>query len=249
MDFFWLFVYNLKYPVTIGAGIGLFLCVVMFLQGLAANNRSPSKSGDPRVAWSVISGIIFALIWMFIYAMPAPDYNVRYVEKPTVKVITKSVPIKIYSGIKVVEPTWDQRFKFCKSDPSMGFDIDRCTQYANMAKQPRIVERKVPVYLKENLQKLVEWCQDQRNNMTLDDCVDYGKKILDYHPRIVIRNLIREVPVFKGEKVIIQHDAYFDLWKKCNDAYSLERAPANQFGELRNQRMAICKDIALAGSR
>lgn len=247
MEFFWVFAYNLKYPVTIGVSIGLLLCVIMFMQGLAANNRSPSKSGDPRVAWSVMSGMLLGVLWAFVYAVPAPDYNVKYVNKPVT--VEKTKIVKVFAGTRVVEPTWDQRFKYCKGE--LGETIDRCEQFANMAKAPRVVKnvirtvtKTVPTTLEQNIQ----WCRNETDK-TLDDCVTYAKTVVNFKPRVINHTTIKHVPIYKGEKIVIRKDSYFDLWSKCNEAYSLERAPNDQFGALRNARMAICKEVAIAGSR
>jgi hypothetical protein len=257
VEFLWLFAYNLQGPITIGAGIGLALCSVMFLQGLAANNRSPTRGGDPRVAWSVISGIILSIVWASISAIPSPTYDVKIVEKTVPIQVIKKVPVYI-GGTKIVykEPTWDARFKYCHDEVSN--NMESCMEFANTAKSPKIVEKKVPIKVYSGI-KVVEkpavyptefrHCIENFSNVSMESCKEYATDSVNSRPRVVTKNIIRNVPVFRGEKIIVKKDTYFDLWKRCNEAFSLERAPPNQFGALRNERMKICKDVALAGSR
>jgi hypothetical protein len=247
VEFLWLFAYNLKFPVTIAAGVGLLLSTVMFLQGLAANNRSAAKSGDPRVAWGVFSGLVFGLLWMGIYAVPSPTYNVKYVDRPVT--IEKKVLVKVYAGTRVVEPTWDQRLKYCID--TIGSNLDRCEKFANDSKKPLVVKkvvRTITNYVDTPFEQNVKWCND-KTQKTLDDCTIWAKDMMNAHPKVVTKTITKEVPVFKGERIIVKKDTFYELFKKCGDEYSLDRAPPAQFGALRNERMKICKDVALAGSR
>jgi hypothetical protein len=205
---------------------------------------------DNRTFLGILSIIVTGIVWVLVYAIPSPDYNVRYVEKkiPVYRDVVR------YAGIKTVvkEATFDERFKYCMSEIQK--DMDRCLYYANIAKQPRIIEKRVNVPVYSGVRVVdkpadyvqeAHWCYEKTNG-GLSDCMTYAQRAVEAKPRVIIRNVIKEVPVYKGEKIIIQKDAFLTIFKYCNENFTINVGGAAG-GQIRNQRLAICKDVALSG--
>jgi hypothetical protein len=108
-----------------------------------------------------------------------------------------------------------------------------------VSRQPRIIVKQVPVNVYSGIKTVmftrdarIRWCVERVTN-DLDFCI---KKAIDM-----------EVPPQIRVKVV--HDPYAKLFEQCNNIGSLEGIPDAQAAQLRNDRLRICTDMALRGSR
>lgn len=238
--FLWIWAYSLKTPISVLCAISIIAC---FLSWLSAK----SQRGEQNLTTLHI-GIVIALFWSGIYALPAPNYNIQTV----VKEIPKPYPVvKKYVAQKqvlvrtiTVRYTQDALFSQCiNSRRDIDSERDYCTDWSKRYMQPRVVEKitKVPVYSGVQVKTVmytrdarVRWCQ-ANVNISLDDCTTWAKKM--------------EAPAQIEVRMI--HDPYLKLFQECNNigAISPNDGGKDRGAETRNERIKICTDMALRGSR
>lgn len=241
MTLLWLWVYGLKFPLGILCGVGIFACFLGFVHA-----SKTSRPGDPKSFFtSVYIAITIGVIWALIYAIPSPTYDQKVVEK--VKVVEKKVPmvrtVTKYAGTKIVYrlPDVMQRTMWCNDHTQNS--LEDCTTWSKRFEEPRIVVKtqrvEVPVYkgIREvpmKKERLIIYClsvaKDRGWNYNLDDCADWSKKVMG-----------------QDVKVVVKHDSYMDIFKWCNETYSIDGEP--NAGQLRNERLKVCQDAAMKGSR
>jgi hypothetical protein len=235
MEFLWLWAFSLKTPIGILCGLALAGC---FLSFFAARS---SGRGEANLTWTLNIGIIIALVWCAIYALPAPNYNVRTIVHETpvpgrVRVITRTITQRY---------TQDSRFDKCienKTSPYSTTELNECMDFAKAYMEPRIITntvvKKVPVYSGVQVKTVmytrdarVRWCEEQTTH-NLDECTAWAFK-MESGPQIQVKTV---------------HDSYQQLFDKCNSEGTIPMNDPNG-SAIRNERLKICGDLALKASR
>lgn len=235
MTFLWVWAYALKFPLSVICGLATVICLFTFAAGLKATN-SRNGDGHGQMLLGLNFSIFFAILWAAVYALPSPTYNVVYKDRIVEKPVVKRVISQILTRTITKYPTLDEHIAWCKNNYNK--TLEDCTDWARNLEQPHIVVKQVPVRVFAG-QKIVpvyptrdqrvNWCVNNPNlRLDVDQCTDWAVKM--------------EQP-----KVVIQHDKYMDIYKWCNETYSLDGV--QNAGEVRNQRLQICADVALKGSR
>lgn len=206
MDWFLVFLYNLRIPVALLSAVGITICVVIGLHALKL--RSHTKFADPEntdARWRTMAtsqvAIILAIVAAIVWAIPSPDYDVRYVDRPTT--VIKRVPVKVFSGTKTVyQPsTYQNVFDKCVDHYDYHTDKDVLSQCHTQAKEA--VEASMP------------------------------------KPKIILRT-------------VTKYNSYKELYESCIGDWSItdsDKAVNMSPAMIRNQRIQICVDAALKGSK
>lgn len=238
MTFLWVWAYGLRGPITYLCMAGLFICFVMFVHAMKQNSQN--RSGTYSLG-SVHAAVIIGFIWALFYAMPAPEfdktvvYKDRVVEKPVVKkvvAVTRTITKTITKY-----PDRNNNVAWCNNNTQ--HDIDWCTNWAIKMEQPRIIVRniiqKVPVYSGTKVVQIfpsrnqnISWCVGKRGDGYIEECTDWAIKL--EKPNVIVK---------------VVKPAYMDVYKWCNENYSLNGIKDAEAGKLRNERLAICADVAL----
>lgn len=122
---FWVFLNNLKLPVLMAVMLGLILCAVIAIWSARVRSETPSGStSNTDAQWRQVVSLKVAIAiivgWIVIQSIPEPDYNIRYVEKPTF--VEKKVDVVKYA---TPQQTYLDIYKTCMDDKS---------QYENIMK-------------------------------------------------------------------------------------------------------------------
>jgi hypothetical protein len=197
MTWFLVYLFNLRVPLLIVAMLGILLCALIGYWGSQTRGRYASGTADYDAAvWRQMTclkvGAGIALLSAFVWGIPAPDYNVRYVPKPVrVEVIKVR---NVFKGERVIYNSYQDLYNTCVA--RMGDVIDQ-TEAQLCHKQAIEASRPAP-------------------------------------------KLIRQT------KYIKVHDPYLKLFTECN-SNSVEGSQNPV--QMRNERLKICHQMALDGSR
>jgi hypothetical protein len=196
-------------------------------------------------------GIVIAVFWALVYSLPSPQYDI----KTTIKEVLKPYPVvRTFRYVaqkqvltKTVRYTEDSRFNFCihqKTTPYSKDEMNECMNFAKAYMQPRTViqQVRIPIYSGVQIKTVmwtrdarVRWCAENVSGMSLEDCTSWAKTM--------------EGPA--QIQVKIQHDPYLTLFKECNNIGTIvdNDGGTGQGAIVRNDRLKICEDVALRGSR
>lgn len=229
MEFLWLWAFSLKTPISILCAVALAGCFINFLSA-----RSSGR-GENNLFWTLNAGIVIAVIWGLIYALPAPNYNVR--------TVVKEVPVagRVVTKVITQRYTQDSRFDYCMEnrDKNNNDNIDYCTTYSKLYMQPRIeirnVVKEVPVYKGERVvmytrDARVRYC-NEKTSMNLDECTAWAFK-MEAGPQVQVRTV---------------HDSYQQIFDKCNATGTIPGSDPNGT-QVRNERIKTCGELALRAS-
>lgn len=162
MEYVLVWIYGLKFPITILCVVGIVGCFLSFL-----SSRAQGRGGDNfGVVLSI--GIGLSIVWALIYAMPPVDYN--KVEKVVykTKVVEKPVVKKVISYTKTItkfkHPKRDERVEYCREHYSNSMGLNSCTDWAIRMELPQQVQVK-KIIVKPKFQEVFEKC----NNFAIPD--------------------------------------------------------------------------------
>lgn len=197
MTWFLVYLFNLRVPLLIVAMLGILLCALIGYWGSQTRGRCASGTADYDAAvWRQMTclkvGAGIALLSAFVWGIPAPDYDIRYIEKPVRVEVAKWRTV--YKNTRVVPDNYRMLYQNCVD--RMGSQID-VSEAQLCHKQAIEASRPAP-------------------------------------------KLIRQT------KYIKVHDPYLKLFNECN-SNSVEGAQNPV--QMRNERLKICHQMALDGSR
>lgn len=127
---FWVFLHNLREPVAAFCVLGIVLCI------MAAARSTYSRDSSSSVGLIHV-GVILAVLASVMWAIPAPDYDVKIVYKD--REVEKRVPVPVYKGVKEVPSTYQNVYDKCIDSATVRADaelIKQCHQQAREASAP-----------------------------------------------------------------------------------------------------------------
>ncbi len=171
MEFFWVYAYNLRWPILT---LAVLLMAVSAFVGLRATMvRERTKFGDPdntdaqwRQMASVQGAIAIGLLAALVFAIPSPTYNVRVIEKPAViRTIVKKVPVIKYTATKLVrEPAvYDRAYKTCIDSLDISVGGEETSQCHRQALEALRMDKGVivkTIKVKDSYKTLFDNCND-----------------------------------------------------------------------------------------
>jgi hypothetical protein len=201
MMFWWIYAYNLRLPMAIACVFGIAVCVGVSIW--SAQVRGRTKFAEPenndakwRQHMALQAGIILVLVTILIWAIPSPQYDIRYVDRPVDRVV--KVPVKVYSGIKEVPSNYQNVYDKCIDSYDYRADRDVMTQ-----------------------------------------CHGQAMAAITPPPTVVT-------------KTVVRFNAYKDLYNDCIGSWGIsedDKTATVSPAMIRNQRIEICTNAALAGSK
>lgn len=86
MEIFWIFLYNLSYPVTIASSLGIAFCAIMSIFSFKVRTKFPFGSAGNTNArnriWTYAHlAIVLSALFCLFYAIPSPTYDQKIVYK------------------------------------------------------------------------------------------------------------------------------------------------------------------------
>ena len=129
MTWFLLYIYNLREPTLVVGILSLIVCAVIAKWSSTTRTKNVIGSSAHIAAverqlvclkGSLLIGASAAIIW----AIPSPDYDVRYKIKEVT--VVQKVPVNVYSGVKVIHdtPAYQTVYDKCISSYSRSIDND-----------------------------------------------------------------------------------------------------------------------------
>lgn len=149
---FWVFLYNLRLPIAAFCLLGIALCV------MAAARSQFSRDSSSSVGLIHV-GVTLAILASVMWAIPAPDYDVKIVYKD--REVEKRVPVPVYKGVKEVPSTYQTIFDKCINSANVRADGDllkQCHQQAREASTPAPAVK--VVYKPSPYKDLFDQCND-----------------------------------------------------------------------------------------
>lgn len=158
MEFLWLWAFSLKTPVSIICGVAIFVCLLSWLS-------AKSQRGEQNMTMVNIA-ISIAVFWSFIYAIPAPHYNVQTVIKdvpkpyPVVRTIRYVAQKQVLTRTITQQSTLDSKYDYCMDNLVRGAtsidDANNCRDWAKKYEEPRVVVKEVKVPVPSGIQVKIE---------------------------------------------------------------------------------------------
>ena len=175
MTWLMVYLYNLREPMLTVGIICIIVCAIIAMWSSKVRTRSPFASAMyiaavERQLLSFKAALGIGLLSAFIWAIPSPEYDVRYKIKEVT--VVQKVPVNVYSGIKVVHESssYQSIFDHCISAHSGDTDNDTlntCHRVAIEASQPVRI-----VYRNSSFKELFDDCNSR---FQIDDR-DHGTK-------------------------------------------------------------------------
>lgn len=168
MAWFLVYLFNLRLPLLVVSGLGIGLCIMIGVWSSQSRSRYNSGTADHDAAvWrqmtslkiAVMLSVLCALSW----AIPAPDYDVRYVDRPVQVEVVKWKPI--FKGQKIVYDSYKDLYEGCIAHTGDYADADEtklCHKQAIEASRPapRWIKQIKTVTVHDTYKTLFDNCND-----------------------------------------------------------------------------------------
>jgi len=166
MTWFLVYLFNLRTPILMVAVMGIAICAIIayWASGTRSQNVSGSSSymaATERQMVCLKAALGLALLAAFVWAIPSPEYDVRYKIKEVP--VVKKVPVRVYSGVKVIQnpSTYQSVYDSCISSTSYRVDPDTmklCHEQAMTASNP--AQQVKVVYKFNSFKELYDNCNN-----------------------------------------------------------------------------------------